>query len=186
MSFVLLGILNAQAEAAGAGSYDLLETQILSSSASSVTFTGLGSYSDYKHLQIRMTARTDRAAEATESIKLQFNSDTGSNYAAHFLTGDGSSVDSLGLTNREFIFLVANATNATANAFSGNVVDILDFSSTSKNTTVRDLEALDSQIRLNTGFWNDTSAVTSIDLTPQTGANLLTGCRFSLYGIKAA
>jgi hypothetical protein len=32
--------------------FDLLETTTLTTSASSVTFSGLGAYSDYKHLQI--------------------------------------------------------------------------------------------------------------------------------------
>ena len=49
-----MGLLGAVSPELVTGAYDLLETTTLTSSASSVTFSGLGSYTDYKHLQIRM------------------------------------------------------------------------------------------------------------------------------------
>lgn len=188
MSLILLGILNSQVSPAAAGAYDLLESTVLTSSASSVTFTGLGSYSDYKHLQLRFIARSDRAL-ATTGNALNFNSDTGTNYANHFLTGNGSSVasDDGGGASRSSIALpnIASATE-TANIFSPSIVDILDFSSTNKNTTIRGLggsAASSNLIRLFSGLYISTSAITSFTLTPYL-SNYVAGSRFSLYGVK--
>jgi hypothetical protein len=188
MSFLLLGILNAQAAGAAGGAYDLLETQVLTSSASSVTFTGLGSYSDYKHLQIRMITRNDGAFSGG-TIVLTINSDTGTNYSDHRLRGDGSSVTSAGFTSQTNAALGAGAgaTNG-ANQFAATVIDVLDFSSSSKNTTFRSLSgvAADSRtiIELDSALYISTNAVTSIQIADS--ADFIAGSRFSLYGIKGA
>jgi hypothetical protein len=71
--------------------------------------------------------------------------------------------------------------------FSGTIIDILDFSSTSKNKTVRALSGFaqgsGQELMIASGFWNSTNALTSIEIS--TGnANLVANSRFSLYGIK--
>jgi nicotinate-nucleotide pyrophosphorylase len=187
VSFTLLGILNSQAAGAGgAGAYDLLETTILASDAASVEFTGLDAYTDYKHLQLRMVTRND-GAFAGGGIVLTINSDTGTNYADHRLRGDGSSVTSAGFTSQTNAVLGAGAggTNG-ANQFSATVIDILDFSSTAKNTTLMSLSgvAADSRtiIELDSGLYISTNAVTNIQIADS--ADFVTGSRFSLYGVK--
>jgi hypothetical protein len=190
MSFILLGILNSQAAAGGAGAYDLLETQVLASSAASVTFTGLGAYSDYQHLQIRLVGATD----AYSGFGLRFNGDTGANYASHRLYGNGGSVGSSASTSSTRIIAVnglPDETRDTSNIFGAAVIDILDFSNSSKNTTTRNLAGngvyTDYQlIGLFSGLWNNTNAVTSINLFDPSAGNFVTGSRFSLYGIKGA
>ena len=185
MSLVLLGILNSQAAGAGgAGAYDLLETQVLASSASSVTFTGLGSYSDYKHLQLRVTARGDSGSVPNQW--LEFNGDTtSSNYKYHALTGSGSSVISFS-GSPMFLHELPNP-GETSGIYASKVIDILDFSSTTKNTTVGTavgINASFNRITLTSGLWINTNAVTSINTYPSSG-NFITGSRFSLYGVKA-
>ena len=189
MSLILLGILNSQAVAAGpAGAYDLLETQTLGTTAASVTFTGLGSYTDYKHLQLRMTVRSDDPDDDLSAISLRFNGDSGSNYANHQLSGNGSSVSSGASTSSTQIGLLDLVTGNlnTANVFGAGVMDILDFSSSSKNTTIRllsgGLSDTESRINLTSGLWNSTAAVTSLALIK--GDNFVAGSRFSLYGVR--
>lgn len=188
MSFILLGILNSQVEAAGgAGSYDLLETTLISTNTASVTFSNLGSYSNYKHLQIRATVRNDQSAN---SLRLQFNSDTGSNYSRHYIQGNGSTVPAFGASSQSFIEcgFMANSGNTT-NAFGANIVDILDFSNTNKNTTVRAIggnaqqAGFNTVVRLNSGAWYNTNAVTSMLIYPSADF-FISGSRFSLYGVK--
>jgi hypothetical protein len=184
MTPIPLGIL-ALSGLFSSGAFDLLETTTLATSASSVTFTGLGAY-DYKHLQIRMVARGDRASTLAD-VRLRFNSDSGSNYADHQLRGNGASVSSAAQPSKTNIFC-GSATGATftASAFAGNVIDILDFSSTSKNTTVRSLGGMagtNNQILLFSGLWNSTAAVTSIQLLPEVN-DFVSGSRFSLIGIR--
>ena len=190
MSFMLLGILNSQAAGGGAGAYDLLETTTLTSSASSVTFSGLGSYSDYAHLQIRGIARGDRSSNTRGALSFNINGDTGGNYAWHYLRGDGSSVTSnrgVSASRMQYLWEIP-AVNATANQFSSATIDFLDFSNTNKNTTMRLLQGIagaDNQVGIASGLWNNTSAVTSIDIIDLFG-NLVSGSRLSLYGIKGA
>ena len=186
MSFMLLGILNSQASGGGGGTYDLLETTTLGSSASSVTFTGLGSYSDYAHLQIRMVSRGDKASNAADLL-MQINADTGSNYAWHTLRADGSNVSPFARdTKTELDIGYVAGGNSTASSFSASVLDILDFSNSSKNTTIRTLNGVSNEwtyIRLTSGLWNNTNAVTSLQFFADAG-NLVSGSRFSLFGRK--
>jgi len=166
------------------GAFDLLETTTLTSSASSVTFSGLDSFSDYKHLQIRYVIRSDWGTTSSQN-NITFNSDTGSNYAYHLLIGSGSSVSSLGYTSRSFIYGgIGTGANSATGAFGTGVIDILDFSAT-KNTTVRTLNGANdiNRIGLDSGLWINTSAVTSATVTSNQGS-YITGSRFSLYGVK--
>ena len=184
MSLILLGILNSQAAAAGGGAgYDLLETQTLTGSAASVTFTGLGSYTDYKHLQLRFVSR----GSSSVLPYARLNSDTGSNYASHRLNGDGSSAGSDAFTSISNLYLGIQASSfVDANTFGVGVVDFLDFSNSNKNTTIRVLSGIAgnyNNIFLNSGLWNNTNAVTQIQLFPDAG-DFIAGSRFSLYGVR--
>ena len=181
-----LGILAVAGAGAGAaGAFDLLETVTLNTTTASVSFTGLGSYSAYKHLQVRAVVRINAGVVQTSSPVLQLNSDTGSNYARHLLQGDGSSVTSGAQTSTDGFYGINSAgASAAANIFGVAVIDILDFASTNKQTTFRSLtgvSAANSRISLRSGLWNNTAAVTSITFAQ---ADLLAGSRFSLYGVK--
>ena len=183
---LLLGVLAAQAEAAApaaAGSYDLLETEILTGTQASVTFSSSNSTygADYQHLQLRMTLR----ATTSNNINFQFNGDTGSNYKSHFLYGDGSSAGSGYYPTNTKLYL-GNTSNTT-NVFSGVVVDILDPFETTKNTTTRALygDTSVNVVQLLSGAWFNTAALTSILITQDSGS-YTTGSRFSLYGLRSA
>lgn len=192
MSLVLLGILNSQAAGVSAGAYDLLETQVLTSSASSVTFTGLGSYTDYKHLQIRAVGRSNNSGNRFRLTGLRLNGDSGSNYSYHDLYGNGSSVISSSNTGSSNIPVLAiNGSASTSNAFGVAVIDLLDFSSSSKNTTIKSLTGFHDaaqpiyRVMLRSGVWLNTAAVTSITMGDLLGGyDWAVGSRFSLYGVK--
>ena len=190
MSLIPLGFWAASGGGAAAA-YDLLETQVLASSAASVTFTGLDTLAaGYQHLQIRVTARTNLAASTSDILAMRFNSDSGSNYAHHQLQGNGSTVTSGNSTSTSYIYSMQLPGNSsTANAFTAGVLDILDFSSASKNSTTRSLSGKAesaNHIALRSGLWINTAAVTAIELYTFLGGSLVTGSRFSLYGIKGA
>lgn len=177
---LLLGVLQAQAAGqVAAGSFDLLETQVLASSAASVTFSSLSTYAaDYQHLQIRVSIKS---ASTNSQLYLKFNADSGSNYAFHELIG-GASYASTSQTRIQAIQLPPTT------GFTGGVIDILDPFETTKNKTTRMLsgqaEGVYNQIRLASGLWMNTNAVSSITL--EGGVNIAALSRFSLYGIKAA
>jgi len=185
MSLIPLGFWAASGGGAGGAAFDLLETTTLTSSASSVTFSGLDTYSDYKHLQLRAVARDTRATTQS-SGQITINSDTGANYAFHNLYGDGSTVGSGGASSFNYIpTMTLPAASFTANAFGIFVLDLLDFSSTSKNKTLRTLAGKTGStntIQLDSGLWISTSAVTAVTMAAFTGYAV--GSRFSLYGVK--
>ena len=186
---MLLGILNSQAAGGGGGGFDLLETTTLTSSASSVTFSGLDSYAaDYKHLQIRYTARSDRSSGVYSIAGIRLNSDTGSNYSYHQLYGTGSSVGSTAAANQTTMRLgIIPESTDSANVFGSGIVDLLDFTNTSKNTTIKSFSGEESgsnsDISLWSGAWYNTAAVTTAQLIDLAG-NFVAGSRFSLYGVK--
>lgn len=176
---------------ASAGSFDLLETQVLGSSQASVTFSSLSTYSSYKHFQIRFTARSTNSGTANDGLWIQFNGDTGANYAWHRLEGNGSTVVSgAGASSTWILMAVAPRNGNTANIFSAGVCDILDAFDTSKNKTIRAINGVTGTgnpgVFLNSGFRNNTAALTSMTLLPDAGQSFTANSRFSLYGIKGA
>ena len=173
--------------------YELISTTLISSNTPSVTFSNLGQYaSTYRHLQIRSSVKSslDNASLGSGNVRMRFNGDTGNNYAIHKLFGNGSVAASLADTSRSATIGSLLFSSNTANAFSGGVCDILDAYSTSKNKTTRLLASAQATgsgqnfIQLVSGVWLNSSSLTSIELAPEDGGNIVAGSRFSLYGIK--
>ena len=170
---------------------DFLEEIVLSSSAASVTFSGLGAYSDYKHLQIRAVTRDTRAISGTNNVLMTFNSDTGSNYRQlHVLKGDGSNASSYAEAQSSSIIPFGSpSANDTTNAFTAAVIDLLDAFSSNKYTTSRTLRgtnvaaAYATQVVLASGLWMNTAPLTDISFAP-ISASFAVGSRISIYGVK--
>ena len=170
-------------------SYESISTVTVGAGgSSSISFTSIPS--TYKHLQVRMLSRSTRGA-ATADAWFQINSDTGSNYAHHDLSGNGSAAsagNSSGTTNIYYCFTIANipASTATSGIFGGQVLDILDYASTSKYKTTRMLGGFDANgsgsVYLSSGLWQSTSAINS--LTFYTISNWAQYTQFALYGVK--
>lgn len=182
------GILSAAGAGVAEGTYELISTTVLGGTAASVTFSGLGAYSStYKHLQIRVAARSSDANPGV-GIYSRLNADAGSNYRAHFLLGNGSSLQSgvVALTTTGLGGIIA-AAGSTTNNFGVCVLDLLDPYSTTKNKTLRTLggftDAAQKRIDLHSALWINTASLTSWQLFPEFG-NFITGSRFSLYGIR--
>ena len=192
---LLLGVVQAQASGAGPlveTDFDLLQTEILTASQASVTFSSLGDYAtDYQHLQIRYVSRSARTDNANDSLAIQVNADTGSNYARHGLLGYLGSVSSQASTSAARMDIGWQATNSqSADIFGSGVIDILDPFESSKNTTFRGLSGTSGTepiIILNSGVWLNTTALSSIKLFAGfSGTNLVAESRYSLYGLKAS
>jgi hypothetical protein len=180
----------ATAGAGAAGSFDLLETQVLGSTTATVTFSNLNSAygSTYQHLQIRYVARSTRSAQDS-NLSLKFNNDSGT-YRFHNLEGYGSGSPSSG-TGSSTSMLVATEIGNTnvSSSFAAGTIDILDAFETSKNKVTRSLSGYvggNSVIALKSGLWVNTAAITQIDLSNWDGASHAAGSRFSLYGSKVA
>jgi hypothetical protein len=170
-----------------ATSYESISTVTVGSGGSaSASFTSIPA--TYKHLQIRYIARSD-AATAEADFLYSLNSDTtSSNYNYHRLIGTGAAVYSQGSTSSR---IVGNNTgsSATSGMFSAGVIDILDYASTDKYKTTRNLTGIDrngaATHGLYSNLWRNSAAISSITLTPDSG-NWAQYTQFALYGIKGA
>ena len=183
----ILGIWASSIQGSKATSFDSIATSTVGAGgSSSITFSSIPS--TYKHLQIRAIYKTNNTNGG--STRITFNSDTGNNYASHYLLGDGSSASSSNVTSNPYIW--AGVGDQSTSQFGTCIIDILDYANTNKNKTIRSLAGVDNNgsgvVGLMSGVWLNTSAITSITLTPQsntTPANTyLQYSHFALYGIK--
>lgn len=168
-------------------SYESIATTTLSSPNSTITFSSIPS--TYKHLQIRVLAKSSNPSNYS-SFTFTANGDTGSNYAWHYVFSDGSSAAAGAASSQNFIREI-NFTGGTTltNIFFGAIIDVLDYNSTSKNKTFRMLGGSDGNgsgnIHLQSGLWmNSSNAITSLSFTPSDGYNFIANTQFALYGIK--
>lgn len=168
---------------ANAGAYELIATANGTGSSGTITFSSIPS--TYKHLQIRGVSKN---TGTSTDFRINFNSDTSTNHATHRLVGNGSTMSSGVFNGTTYLSYPSGllAITTTANAHSGVILDILDYTSTTKNKTVRLLGGYAdsvSSVGLYSGLWINTSAISSIDLKAGTN-NFSSTTRFSLYGIK--
>ena len=169
--------------------YDLLETEILTGTQSSVTFSSLNSTygADYQHLQIRATMDATGNFGTVYDVFATLNGDTGSNYDSHHMRGTGSTVYSAYSSSATNFIALTNSTTSAGASFSAAVIDILDPFETTKYTTLRSFTGSASyQVGLQSVLWRNTAALTTFTLTPHGSTSFVAGSRFSLYGLKAA
>jgi len=167
--------------------YTLISSNVLSSSAASVTFSAIPS--TYTDLVVRISARGSRAA-VVDNIVVRYNSDSSAIYSTTMITGAGSTTSSFGTSgNTSFTFNTSNGNTTTANSFGSTEIYIPNYlSTTSKPISTISLSetnsATDNYLRALADLFRNTSAITSMTFTPEIGPNWLTGSSFYLYGIK--
>ena len=196
MTSILTGVFASQISghlfSGPTGAMDALATiTVPSGGASSIVFSAIPQ-TGYKHLQIRGIAFTDDTGNSgLGNIRLSafFNGDTtATNYYNHDLKGDGTSASAGSENAAKF---AGNGVRNSMIAPGANIVDILDYTSINKNKVVRTLTGFQNNdtnvsnqgIRLVSGLWNNTSAISSIQLVPELG-NFKQYTQFSLYGVK--
>ena len=175
--------------------------QVGSGGQSTISFTSIPA--TYKHLQIRITAQSNRGTYAIDDIRMRLNSDTAANYSSHYLMGNGSTANP-GVETSATSILTGDrnlVTSVITNTFGVSVIDILDYASTTKAKTMRSLYGGDTNgvgasgyiptIGLGSGAWYKNSssvyeAVSTILLYPEYGTLFTQYSSFGLYGIKGA
>lgn len=178
-------------------SYESIQTiTVTGSTASSIDFSTVPS--GYKHLQLRITARSIYSVDAV-SPYLRFNGDSNSNYILKQVYFDGTSNTngsnaSSATTAVIASQIVSNYGSGSTNIFSPVIIDITDYANTNKFKTVRSIGGWTSngtanyQWQYRGGIWRSTNAITSINITVDGGGNsnrnFEIGSVFALYGIK--
>lgn len=190
MSPLNLGII-ASSMRGVTNSYESIATVALTTTTSTITFSSIPS--TYKHLQVRIFARSNRGTFPVDDPILRLNGDTGSNYTSHAVYGDGASAVAYASAPRTNIIGVGSLASSAGSGWSAGVLDILDYTNTNKNTTVRWLQGYDTNgtvsgyggfVDLISGSWMNTAAVTSLTLEVDGGRSYTQYSHFALYGIK--
>lgn len=164
----------------GTPTYVALATTVLSSSASSITFSSIPN--TYKYLVLTVTPKSTSAGPFDAGM--QFNSDAGANYAAKVAYGNGSTLNVYdALANVNQIYL--DFQGSVQNSFNQNcIAHIFGYSSTDMHTGV-----ISRSNRTNSGLdfissrWRNTATVNSIKYF-LIGGTLDIGTKASLYGIE--
>lgn len=153
--------------------YDLIASNVLSSSASSVTFSSIPA--TYRDLIIVV-----RPISTSGTIigYLRFNSDSGANYNWVRMSGDGSSATSFSTSDNGLELVVARTSDNGQ-----GIAHIMDYSATDKHKSV--LQRLDDPTqttRAYAGRWANTSAINSVTVAASSN-QFASGATFYLYGI---
>jgi len=169
-----LGILAASG---GGGAYEHIESVDLVADGV-VTFSSIPA--TYKHLQLRVVARSSSSTH--QPFQLRMNGVTTNAYSFHnfgrsltaTVTGSSSLSSAINLGAQ----LLPEDDTDTGNA--GIIVNIMDYTNTSKNTTVSSYGGTIGPRYIASGMFINTSLVNSISIS----SSMLIYSHLSLYGIK--
>jgi len=165
--------------------FDSIATLSGTGSSGVITFSSIPQ--TYKHLQIRAIAPVGNYIGG----KIQFNSDTGTNYNRHTLLGNGGgTVQATTSGTSQTYIQLGNDNGYGRSSYPYNmVIDILDYTNTGKNKTMRMIAGFDTnntdggEVCMQSGLWLSTSAINTITFGVTSG-NYPTTAKFALYGIK--
>jgi hypothetical protein len=145
----------------------------------------------YNHLRLHVYTRSSNTSGGP-NMPMQFNADTGSNYNGHYVAAQGSSVFA---SNFPGAGTAGNlgwcaGTNTTAGIFGVSIVDIIDYTDTSKYKTVKSLNGVDDPAGgtgnnlqgLWSSVWLSTAAINRIDFSSGVFAQYT---RADLYGVTS-
>jgi hypothetical protein len=174
---------------AGNAAYDPAATWLIqrvagTGSSGVITFSNIPQ--TYQHLQIRVLAR---ATSSGNNINVTLNGNTGSNYAYHNVGGNGSIVFANGNATQTYMGFddFTTVSSEGTGTMGVGIIDIHDYTSTTKNKTLRGFGGRDNNgsgnIKLHSGLFVNTGAITSITLT-HNASSFTTASTFALYGFK--
>jgi hypothetical protein len=187
----ILGIWASQNYPRITNSYESIATVTVGAGGSaSASFTSIPS--TYKHLQLRWIGRASQANTGL-GVYMRINGNTGSNYARHWLRGNGSAASSAAATSASQIDIggVPGASSPSG-IFGVGIIDILDYTNTNKYKTIRSLQGTnqnttaDDNVFFASGFmFANTNAVTQIDVIADSSSpGFVQYSQFALYGIR--
>jgi hypothetical protein len=171
-----------------ANTYTLISSNVLSSSATSVTFSSIPA--TYTDLVVRASIRTNAAGSWTGVIGWNIIGATTSSYARTTITGNGSTATSARSTSSYLIPDNAEAESAgnTANTFQSIELYIPNYTSSAikqlSSFSAGEDNATAGRLIAGAHYVNFTSAISSIVISELGGAQLVSGSSFYLYGIK--
>lgn len=157
--------------------YEPIATTTLGGAAGTITFSTIPA--TYTDLVIVLTG----TQSSEDTIGIRFNSDTGANYSATRVSGNGSAASSTRWTNTTSAYFAVRYTTEN-NA----IIQIQNYSNTTTNKTfLSRANNAGNIVNAWVGLWRNTAAINSLSLASFNGStNFDSGTTATLYGIKAA
>lgn len=177
------------------GYFSIASGVVDSGESATITFSSIPS--SYKHLQLRISAKSTYSYSVDDAY-LQFNGDTGNNYGSHNYYGASPFSSSIQVnqstTTNKINWGQAGGMGTTAVGQWGLcVIDILDYAGTSIKKSLRATSGMSTEsqpsasiggrVGNTVGSWNSTAAINQITLTAPAGRPFNQYSSFALYGI---
>jgi hypothetical protein len=151
----------------------------------------------YKNLQIRMISRGNKSANNDGGV-LRFNSQSsnynyggGRNLYGSADSGNASSTSPwIGTSTFGATYGQNSANNLASNIATAAIIDIFNYTSTSVTKNIRSFFGYDTNgaagqyVGMAQGMWNNTAAITQIDVLPCDLGTFAANSVIALYGIK--
>jgi hypothetical protein len=169
-----------------ATTYEPIATTTLGSATASITFSSIpATYTDLRLVFVGIESGVTQVSK-----RIYFNGDTGSNYSATKLLGNGTAAASANNTSDAGLrFASDQVGDASGTIPVFTTFDIFSYAGSTYKTT---LIATSSDqngsgyVQRTAGLWSNTAAITTIRLGFNTGATWAAGSIATLYGIKNA
>ncbi len=167
--------------------YSIASATAAGGSNTSITFSGIPQ--EYQHLQVHVNAATFDNNE--RSLLMHYNNDLSTSYDSHAFYTDGSTAAANNNVNTQWNVFFSNGTQGLcgpASYWSSYVIDIYDYSNTTKNKTSMAFGGYNSNGFTRLGFgdslWRSTAAITQLDFSTTFASGFRAGSTITLYGIK--
>lgn len=163
----------------------IASTVVGSGGSATLSFTSIPS--TYSHLIFEFSGR--RTTGSPYNVRLTFNGSGGTAYSGKYLLMDGSSAFSGTVTSSAYIELFYSpGTSETSNTFNNTEIFIPNYTGSQQKTVLGEMvsENNGTLVVLNgytAGLWANSSAITSITLTPESGSFVQYSTAY-LYGIS--
>ena len=166
--------------------YRPIARQTLASTATSVTFNSIpNTYTD-----LVVVCNNLFVSSGTPNLRMQFNSDTGSNYSVTLVEAMGGTPYSRrqsSITGIDFGYYNYLYPISTSDYPNNGIINIMNYNnSLTYKTVLARTGSSYTGTTLNVGTWRNTAPITSVTIANSTPAvTFNVGSTFSLYGIKA-
>lgn len=167
-----------------------------SNGTTSITFSSIPQ--TYKSLQVRILYKDTSTNEGAQSFtakncNIYVNESSGYTCSSHTLGGNGTTVSATGQSSVSvcsMIGMYVGTVTGGTNTYGVAILDIIDYTSTTKNKTLRyiagsniNTTSTNYGIYLGSALAQTTDAITSLKFGAP-GSAMATGTTFALYGVK--
>jgi hypothetical protein len=173
------------AAAGGVAAYESIASATGTGSSGTITFSSIPS--TYTSLQIRLLGNTS-GFQAPWGLRIN-GSSTASDYYAHKLTGDGTSVTAGSYIPSTNNYMWVGETSGSASNSNVAIIDLHDYALTTNKKTVRSFTGYNNNntitlLVLSSGLYMQTTAISSLSIF--CGSDWTNTTQVALYGIKGA